>query len=190
MLVLHLVPDGVGAFHPCLDVVFQSHLVECLTYRGCKVGEEFIARCLCVGQFFLYGAVFFGVFKLEAQVFQFGLDLVQSQSVGQGSIDVECFAGNFVLLVGGLAVERAHVVQSVAYLDEDDTYVVAHGEQQFLEVLCLCRCLFAEDSTADFCQSVNDLRYFCAEDVFDVFGSIVGVFHHIVQQGCTDAGRT
>ena len=138
MLVLHLVPDGVGAFHPCLDVVFQSHLVECLTYRGCKVGEEFIARCLCVGQFFLYGAVFFGVFKLEAQVFQFGLDLVQSQSVGQGSIDVECFAGNFVLLVGGLAVERAHVVQSVAYLDEDDTYVVAHGEQQFLEVFSLC----------------------------------------------------
>ena len=190
MLVMHLVPDGVRAFHAFLYDILYAHIVEGLLYGRGKQVEEFMARRLCGGELFLYCSILVRVFVFEAQVFKFGLYFVKSEAIGQWGVEIECLSGNLILFACGLACQGAHIMESVAYFDEDDTYVVAHGEQQFLEVLCLCRCLFAEDSTADFCQSVNDLRYFCAEDVFDVFGSIVGVFHHIVQQGCTDAGRT
>ena len=43
MLVLHLVPDGVGAFHPFLQCVFDAHLVESLLDGLCKLVEEFVA---------------------------------------------------------------------------------------------------------------------------------------------------
>ena len=43
MLVLHLVPDGIGAFHPFLQCVFDTHLVESLLDGLCKLVEEFVA---------------------------------------------------------------------------------------------------------------------------------------------------
>ena len=79
-------------------------------------------------------------------------------------------------------------MQSVANLDENHSDIIAHGEQEFLEILCLPRCFVAEDSTAYLGESVNDLCYLFAEDVADVFYGVIGVFHHVVQQGCTDAG--
>ena len=79
-------------------------------------------------------------------------------------------------------------MQSVAYLDDDHTDIIAHGEQQLLEVLGLCRCLFAEDTTTDLGESVDNLCYLGTKDVLDVFNGIVGVLNHIVQQCGTDTG--
>ena len=80
-------------------------------------------------------------------------------------------------------------MQAVTNLDEDDTDVVAHREQQLLEVLGLCRCLLAEDAAADFRQSIDYLSHLGTEDVLDILGSIVGILNNVVQQGCTDTRR-
>ena len=137
MLVLHLVPDGVGAFHACLQFVLYAHAVESLAYGSGELCEERIALCLCVGEFVLDIVVLVGMLIFERKVFKFGLYLVQSESVGKRSIDVHGLAGYLVLLVGRLRSECAHVVQTVAYLNKYDADVVAHGEQEFLEVLGL-----------------------------------------------------
>ena len=92
---------------------------------------------LCVGELVLDVVVFVGMLILERKVLQFGLYLVQSESVCQWRIDVHGLAGYLVLLVGWLRSECAHVVQTVAYLNKYDADVVAHGEQEFLEVLGL-----------------------------------------------------
>ncbi len=190
MLVLHLVPDGVGTFDARLDFILQSHLVQLFADGGCEIGEELVALLLCQFEFLLNGTIGVGMFVLEAEVFQFCLDFVQSEAVCQRGIDVECFTGNLVLLVGWLRLQGAHVVQTVADFDEDDADVIAHGEQQFLEVLCLCRCLFAEDASTDFGQTFHYLCYLRSEDVLNVLGGVVGVFHHVVEQCRTDARRT
>ena len=86
-----------------------------------------------------------------------------------------------------MAAKGSHVVQPVGYLDEYYPDVVAHGEQQFLERLCLCRSLVAEDSARNLGQSVHYLCYLGSEDIADVLYGVVGVLHHVVQQGGTDA---
>ena len=144
---------------------------------------------LCALQFLLDTIVLLRMLIMKGKILQFRLNLIQSQAVSQRRIDIECLAGNLILLVGRLRCQGTHVVQTVANLDEDDTDVLAHGQQQLLEVLCLCGSLFTKDATADFCQSVYYLCYLGTEDVGQVFASIVSILHHIVQQGCADARR-
>ena len=126
---------------------------------------------------------------LETQVFELGLDGIQAQAVGQRRIDVERFARNLVLLVGRHRRQGAHVVQAVGHLDEHHADVLAHGEQQFAEVLGLQRGLVTEDAARDLGQTVHDAGDFLAELGLDVLDSVVGVLNHIVQQGSADARR-
>ena len=137
VLVLHLVPNGIRAFHARLYLIFNAHFVQRFAYRRCEVGEKALARRLCVGKLVFYQFVLFWMFELEAKVFKFSLDFVQSKPVGKWCVDVKRLSCNLVLLVGRLAVKCAHVVQAVAYFYEYDANVVAHGEQQFFEVFGL-----------------------------------------------------
>ena len=86
----------------------------------------------------LYVGILLWMVVAEAEVFEFGLDFVQAQSVGERCINIQGFARNLVLFVGWLRFQRAHVVQAVANLDKDNTDVIAHSEQQLFEVFCLC----------------------------------------------------
>ena len=69
------------------------------------------------------------MFVFEAKVFQLGLYLVQSQTVGERSVDIQCLTGYLILFACRLTGQCTHVVQTVADLYENDAYVVAHGEQ-------------------------------------------------------------
>ena len=79
-------------------------------------------------------------------------------------------------------------MQTIGNLNKDHAYVVAHGQQQLLEVLGLGRCLLTKDATADLGQTIHNLGYLGAKDVLDVLNGIVSILHHIVQQGRTDTG--
>ena len=125
---------------------------------------------------------------LEAEVFQFGLDAEQAEAVRQWGVDVLRLARYLVLLGRRHGVERAHVVQAVGYLDEDDAHVLAHGEDELAEVLRLRRGLAAEHAARYLGEAVHDLGDFLAEEVLDVLHGVVGVLHHVVQQGRADGG--
>ena len=77
------------------------------------------------------------MFIFETQVLKLSLYAAESQTVRNGCVYVECLAGNLVLFVCLHELERAHVVQAVGYLYENDPDVLAHCEQEFLEVLGL-----------------------------------------------------
>ena len=125
----------------------------------------------------------------EAQVLEFGLYLVQSEPVGKRRVDVESLSGNLVLLVCRLALKRPHVVKAVAYFYQDDPYVVAHREQQLLDVLRLSRRLFTEYAAGNLCQSVDNLCDLASENVLDVLNRVVSVLYNVVQECRADACR-
>ena len=70
--------------------------------------------------------------------------------MSQRRVDIERFAGNFVLLAGKHGAEGAHIVQAVGHFDEDYPNVLGHGEQQPAEILGLCRGLVTEDTSRYF----------------------------------------
>ena len=150
VLVLHLVPDGVGGLHTFLDLILDTHLLQGVLDGVGELGKQFVARNLCRKQLPFDGCKVIGMLELETEVLKFRLYLVQSQAVSQWCIDVERLTSDLILLVGRLRVEGAHVLQTVADLNEDHADIVAHRQQQLLEVLCLCRGLLTEDTTQIF----------------------------------------
>ena len=189
VLVLHLVPDGVGTLHTLLDGVVDTHAVERLTDGGCKLGEQVLTGVTTLRELTFDGGKLIGVFVLETQVLEFRLDRVQTQTVGQRCVDIERLTGNLILFVGWLRLQGTHIMQTVGNLDEDHTDIVAHRQQQLLEVLCLCRCLLAEDAARDLRQSVDNLGHLRAKDILDILCRIFGIFHHVVEEGRTDTRR-
>ena len=102
VLVLHLAPDGVGTLDASLDVVLEAHLVERLADGRGEVVKHLVALGLGHGQLLDDAVVFLGMLKLEAQVLELRLNLVEPQAVGNRRIDIERLAGYLILLVGRL----------------------------------------------------------------------------------------
>ena len=78
VLVLHLVPDGVGALHALLDFVFDPHSLKgVLNGRG-KLCKQFVTGYTGRFQLVLNGSIFIRVLELKTQVLQFRFDLVEA----------------------------------------------------------------------------------------------------------------
>ena len=186
MLLLHLVPDGVGRLYTTDDVIFQPHCVQLLANRLCELVIKNIAFVLCLLDFLLYACILLGIFIFEAEILQFGLYAAKAKTVGDGGIYVECLAGNLVLLVCLQELQGAHVVQTVGNLYENDPDVLAHCEQELLEVLGLLRSVCAEHTARNLCKAIDNAGNFVTKEVAYVLDRVVGVFDNIVQQCCAN----
>ena len=124
LLLLHLLPDGVDALGASLHVIFQSGSIEFLLDRLDESGDIGIARCLGGIQFLLDHIVGIVLQILQAQVFQFALQLVETQLVGEWGIEVAGFLAHLVLrlLLVGITY-LSHHVHAVGYHDEDYAHV-------------------------------------------------------------------
>ena len=86
VLVLHLAPNGIRTLYARLDFIRDSHAIKRLSDRCGEIVEQLIALFLGKRQFLADAFIFLWMFKLETQVFKFGLNLVQSQTIGKRSI--------------------------------------------------------------------------------------------------------
>ena len=123
------------------------------------------------------------MFKPETQVLQFRLDGIQPETIGKRCIDVKRLTGNLVLLVNRLTTQCPHIMQAVSYLNENDTNIIAHRQQKFLEILSLSRCMVTKDATRDFGQAIHNLGNLRTKHVFDIFHSVICILYHIVKEG-------
>ncbi len=83
-------------------------------------------------------------------------------------------------------LERAHVVQAVGQLDEDDADVVDHGQHHLAKVFGLLLFAGGEVDLADLGDAFDDVRDLLAEFLADVDDRDRGIFHRIVQQAGGD----
>ena len=182
VLGLHFLVYGIYRLKARLGLVLYVQFVELGLDRGGEIGIYLAAPLLggldLVGDILIY----VGVLVFETQVLKFGLDGEQAESVCQRGVYVECFSGNLIALVGRHRAEGAHIVESVGHLYQHHAYVLAHGQEQFAEVLGLYRRPVAEDAARYLGKSLYQLRYLGAEVLLDVLDGILGVFHHVVEQ--------
>ena len=103
-------------------------------------------------------------------------------------VDVERLAGDLLLLLGLQVLERAHVVQAVGELDDDDADVGDHGEQHLADVLGLVVFAVGELDLVELGDAFDDVRDLLAEALGDLGRGDVGVFDGVVQQAGGDGG--
>ena len=101
--------------------------------------------------------------------------------MGERGEDVEGFAGDSALLLGVQVLERAHVVEAVGELDDDDAHVGDHGEQHLADVLGLVVLAVGELDFVELGDAFDDVGDLLAEAAGNVGGGDVGVFDGVVQ---------
>jgi hypothetical protein len=79
----------------------------------------------------------YGLEKLERELLELVLDLGHPEAVGNRGVDIQRLLGDARAAILGHVLQRAHVVQTVRQLDEDDPDVVHHREQHLAEVFRL-----------------------------------------------------
>ena len=119
---------------------------------------------------------------LEGEVLELLVDRVQPQAVRDGRVDLERLARDAAALGRLDRVERAHVVQAVRELDQDDAHVARHREQHLAEILGLRFFLGLELDLVELRDAVDQLGDALAEVARDLGLGDRGVLRHVVQQ--------
>ena len=100
---------------------------------------------------------------LEREVLQLEVERVEAEAVGDRRVDVERLARDALALRRRHRVERAHVVQAVGELDQDDAHVARHREQHLAEVLRLRVLARRELDLVELGHAVDQLGHRLAE---------------------------
>ena len=117
--------------------------------------------------------------RLEREFLELEAHRVHPQAIGDGSVEVERLAGDALALVRWHDADRAHVVQPVGQLHQDDAQVPGRGHGHFLEVLGLGFRAGVEDRR-QFGDAVDDFRHLLAERLGEPGLGYAGVLEHVV----------
>ena len=125
----------------------------------------------------------------EGEVFELAAQLAHAETMREGSVNVEGLFGNALLLFGSKMLERAHVVQAVCELDDDDADVGNHGEQHLADVLGLMVFAIREFDFVEFGDAFDDVSDLFAEATGDLLRGDVGVLDGVMQEAGGDRCR-
>jgi hypothetical protein len=93
------------------------------------------------------------------------------------------------LLLRGQAVQRAHVVEPVGELDQDDPDVLGHREQHLADVLGLLLLVAVGAEARQLGDTVDELCDLRPEALFDIAERELGVLGDIVEERRLDRDR-
>jgi hypothetical protein len=126
--------------------------------------------------------VLVGVEVHEGHVLQFVADLAHAQTVGDGGIDLQCFAGDLDLFFRAQVGEGADVVQAVRQFDQYDPDIGGHGDDHLLQGFGLGVLDVHFGDLGDLGHAPDEIADLLAEKFVQVFAAVLGIFDHVVQQ--------
>ena len=124
----HLIPDGVNALGPAINIEVESASIQFVFQGLDKFVDITGPLAFGFGQFAGYFAIFFRLEVFHRQVFQLGFYGIQSHAMSQRSVDIDRLRSDLELFFSFHAVQRPHIVQAVGQFDQDDTRIVGQGE--------------------------------------------------------------
>jgi len=165
-LALHFAPDGIDVLGPAADVGVDAGGLQLSPQLAHHVGDETLTVKPPLMQQRGDLFVLVGLEVPEGQVFQFPLDMADTQAMGERRVDIEDLAGHAValLIVGGL--HRTDRAGAFGQLDQGDAHVVDHCHQHLAQVLDLA--LGAQHHGLARTEAGTDGRH--AQHAIDQFG--------------------
>ncbi len=131
LLYLHV--DGVGMLHSSGDLyVLEAFLSARFLYRSCNLLDECVVFALSLQEICIDVLVAFRLECLERKILELALERLHTEAVGNGSEDVETVACVGYPPLAREPGEGTHVMKLVRQLYEDDSEVLAHGEEHLL----------------------------------------------------------
>ena len=182
---LHLLPDRIGRLLPPRDFRDRHPLVGA---DSKQLGADFLDHILPLAAQEVEARQnafeSLGIKLCKSEGLQLVLDHIHADPLGERGIDLHGFAGDaLALFVLHDEVQRAHVVQPIRQLDEQDTNILAHRQHQLAEILGLLVAVGLQFETGELGHAVHQGRDFRAEAAFHLGAGECGILQHIVQQG-------
>jgi len=183
VLFLHLAVDAVQVLFAAAYLRRNLAFEQLGFDRGLDLVDDFLA--VAAGGFhrFLDHFVTVWVQMHEGDVFELLVDLVEPETVGDGGVDVQRFLGDAADFLRLHGIQRAHVMEAIGQLDQDDADIARHRQQHLAEVFGLGLRLVFELNLVQLGDAIDQLRDGLAEFSGDVFRTYPGVFHDIMEQG-------
>ncbi len=126
--------------------------------------------------------VFARMQRLEGEVLEFPLDPMDTEAVCDRRVDIERLTRLVDLLLLRHRLDRAHVVQPVGELDQDDPDVRGHRDHHLAVVLCLRLVARLEGQLGQLRDAVDETGDLLAESLIDVGDRGMCVLNGVVQQ--------
>ena len=185
--VLHFLVDAVEVFFAAADFGFDVGAHQPLA-EGAQYFAHHVATVAAAG---LAGAIEHGVAVgqqvFEGEVLQLAVGMVEADAVGELGVDFQRFAGDALAAVGLFGIQRAHVVQAVGELDDDDADVFGHRHDELAEALGLMLGLAVVFEFFQLGEAVHHVGNGLAEFGGELFFARAGVFKHVVQHAGAQA---
>ena len=182
VLAAHFFVDAVKMLRASLYRGLDALLVELV---GEDVHSLFYYH-LALGQLFSHTAldvvVHLRVQYPERKVFKLALDLIDAEAVRERCVYFKRFARYRKLLLSAVRRDRAHIVEAVRELDENDADVLRHDDEHLAKVLRLIFLHRLELELSEFRNSVDKGHNVFAEALFQLFAREARVFEHVVEQ--------
>jgi hypothetical protein len=172
---------GIQAFDARFEFRRDTGFDEFRADGGLDFLEEFFVKGSFIADFFLQSEEGFGFEIAESEIFEFAADNAHSEAMGDRRVDVQSFARDALLLFRVEIFERAHVVEAIGQLDENDTDIVHHGQQHLADVFGLTRFGRHHVQAADFRHAFDKASDFFAEAFGDAGDGILGVFDGVMK---------
>ena len=124
-----------------------------------------------------------GIECSKAEILELDSHIVHPQTVGDGGVDVQSFAGDAPSLIRRQHFEGAHVVEAVSDLDQNYAQIFGHCHGHFLKVLSLRFSAAAESDFIELTDTIYQIGHGIPELVLYRGLGDAGVFDHIMQHG-------
>ncbi|KAG0927116.1 hypothetical protein G6F32_012980 [Rhizopus arrhizus] len=187
VLVAHLVVDAPRGLDAADQPMLDPFLGQALRQLHLHLRHRFAAHHRLAADVLFDDRVAPRIQRLETEVLQFALDQAHAQALRDRCVDLQRLAGDAAACLAALRTQRAHVVQAVGQLDEDDAHVARPRQQHLAEALGLLFSLGGEVQAVQLGQAIDQFSDFRAEFLGQFVLGDALIFHHVISvtaMGC------
>ena len=122
----------------------------------------------------------------KAQVFQFILNFTDTKAVCDRRIYFQSFTGNLLLFCLTHVLQCPHIVKPIGKLDQNDTHILGHGNENLTVVAGQILLLVLEFQSTNLSNRLNQRCDLITEQTRDILRFNIAIFYGIMQKSCSN----